>query len=203
MKRLLIFIFALLIISGCAVQLSEQDRLNSWNDGSSDAIKTVPYEHHELHDGNYFEVGGAFTMASADTAWIILDVGDTTKAPHMLYVFDGLVAYTVELYRDVTYIRAPDALTIVNPNLRSTNSSTLDTAFVIHMDSTLITSKGTSVFGSGTSVGAGQRIGGTLSRAYEMIPPNNTTMGFRITSDAATNKVSFFIPWYEHIPQSE
>ena len=49
------------------------------------------------------------------------------------------------------------------------------------------------------SVGSTQRIGTTISRDAEIIWGLDSLVIFKITSDAASNKVSWIIPWYEHI----
>ena len=165
-------------------------------DSTAFALKTTTQAHHEVHEGNHFEVAGSFSLASADTSLIVFDVADTTKISHMIFSFDVLAATTIVISEGGAYIRAPDTLNVVNNNRNSSIVSIMDTVFAIHNDSTLISRYGTTLFTH--TLGAGQKTAGTLKRESELLLKNDSLFIIKITSDAASNKVDYEFLWYEH-----
>ena len=180
-------------------QTRSQNLFIDQNDGVFNASVTIEGPHHEIHEGNHFLWESGVAMASGDTTLLIFDISSSTKAPHMLYEIYGLTAYTLDILVGGSYIRAPDAVIPFNSNQRSSTVSVMDTVFIVYNDSTLISRYGTSIFPNGPiGVGATQRLGTTVSRDNEIIWGLDSLVIFKITSDAASNKVSWIIPWYEH-----
>ena len=200
--KIIIIIIGLLINFGYSQFKSADEVLNSVIDGVFDSFVTTSNSHHELHEGNHFEIAGVMDLGLNDTSIVVIDVSDSTKAPHLLYCLNGLASYSVEFFTGGAYLRAPDVLTVVNNNMRSGNTSATDSIFIIHNDSTLVARYGTSIFGGPFTVGAGQTIGGTLSREIELILPLDSLFMMKVTSLTASNKIIFELPWYEHIPKN-
>ena len=222
MKKILILIITIFAFANSQIRYSTQDVLNDVHDNTNDALQTVFVDtpevnivesyvndgvfdafitiappHHELHEGNHFEIAGSFSLASADTSLIVFDVADTTKYSHMLFSFDVLAATTIVISEGGAYIRAPDTLNIVNNDRNSSTVSVMDTVFAIYNDSTLISRYGTTLFTH--TLGASQKTAGSLMRESELILKNDSLFVVKITSDAASNKVDYEFLWYEHI----
>lgn len=210
MKKILIslpfIIVAFILFTGLLFAQSDLDRIDGQIlmqnelidaiDPTANALKTTSEAHHEVHEGNHFEVAGSFSLASGDTSLIVFDVADSIKYSHMVFAFDVLAATTIVISEGGAYIRAPDTLNVVNNNRNVSILSIMDTVFVIHNDSTLISRYGTTLFTH--TLGAGQKTAGTLKREAELILKNDSLFVVKITSDAASNKVDYEFLWYEH-----
>lgn len=167
------------------------------NDGVFNASVTVTGPHHEIHEGNHFNIAGVFALGSTnDTSLIVFDVASSTKRSHMLWTFDFLTAGTVAISEGGAVLRSPDALTPLNNDRNSSTVSVMDSVFAIYEDSTLVSRYGTTR--RTHSVGAGQQVGGTVSRDSEWIMLNDSLTVFKFTTDANNNKIQWEFEWYEH-----
>ena len=178
-------------------QIKMQNQLIDAQDGVTRALMIIDYPHHELHEGNHFNIAGVFTLGSTnDTSLIVFDVADTTKRSHMVWDFRFLTAGTVEIIEGGEFVRSPDAVTPLNNDRNSSTVSVMDTVFVVYEDSTLTTRYGTTR--RTHSVGAGQQVGGFVSRDTEWIMLNDSLTVFKFTTDANNNKIEWEFEWYEH-----
>lgn len=202
LKIILPFLFVIGFIfgqSGLGVidgQVKMQNNAIDAFDDVAEAVVTVNQSHREVHEGNHFMAAGSFSLASSDTAMIVIDVADTTKYTHLKWSFNCLVATTINIREGGELIRSPDTFTAVNNDRNSSTTSVADSLIIVWNDSTLVIRDGTNLFTH--TVGALQRVGGQAGREHELILKNDSLFYFLITSDAGSNKVDWELDWYEH-----
>ncbi len=143
-----------------------------------------------VDDGSSYSIKQTFTLGtSADTSLFVFDNGSSANID-MRWKVSGLVATTVLITENGAFVRSPDAVTPINLNRGSSNTTAMDTVFAVYEDSTLASYYGTTLFN--TSFGALQ---GTSGR---MILKSDSLTVFKITTDANTNKVSLEFDWKEY-----
>ena len=161
-------------------------------DASTLAQLYIEYAHHEVHEGDHFELGGYVDVGLNGTLEIIVTTPNTTKWAHMLWVVDVTQSTILDIYRSPTTIAGGTTLTPQNNNDNSSNTSGLT-----------ILQDPASIGGDGTLLPISHKIGanrtsGSSVRDRELILKQNTAYLFRATSGAASNTINFTMSWYEH-----
>lgn len=127
---------------------------------------------------------------SNDTSLVVFDNGASTTNIDMRWKISGLVATTVLVTENGEFVRSPDALTPINLDGNSSNTTSMDSVYAVYEDSTLATRYGTTLFN--TSFGALQSTSGRMT-----LKSDSLTV-FKITTNAGNNKVSLEFDWEEY-----
>jgi len=180
MKKILI---SLLLFGWCFAQLNYE----------SSSVTNINHFESFVHTGNAFEVANYVTLSATDTAIVVFDVADTTKYSHMKWSFNSSGACVIEVIEGGAVFRMPDTLKVTNFDRNSSNLSVMDSVFIIHNDSTLVSRYGPDTL---LTYSIGGVLGGELSDGH-MILANDSLLMFKMTSSAATNKIAFKMLWGE------
>lgn len=165
-------------------------------DALSGAIVSVPFEHHELHDGSFFFLEGFATVGTAANNDFIVTTPNTTTWAHMRFALEATDQTEFYVYEGNILGTGGTAVTPVNSNRNSSGTSVL-TIKQNQVVGTLGTKLASQSFGASSN--PAKSIGGGLGREDEIILKQNTNYLFRITSRADGNIVSYRGMWYEHI----
>lgn len=161
-------------------------------DNVTGAIITIDYEHHEVHAGNHYGAGfHVESLASGNSADVLIVTPNTTKWAHMVFFADVTAEAVVYVYEGATVSAAGTAITPKNRNRNSTNTSGLT---ITHTPT--VTGTGSAI--ASRHIGSGNQVGGDSRGEYEFILKQNTTYLFRCTSEAAANEIQMRCSWYEH-----
>ena len=164
-------------------------------DGSTNALETIEYEHHEIHAGSSFWYDDVVTGSAAVN--YVLTTPNSTDEVHFGYDIDSSNAgYTLEIFEagdrvpttaQTAYNRHREIATAPTMTIHKafTDGSTDGTRIVWHV--------------SGTTT-AGGKVGGSSADASERVLALNTQYIIRITP-LASNTFSLRIYWYEHTPK--
>lgn len=165
---------------------------NSGIDSSTEALQTISYEHHEVHEGKHFGLCDyALNQAASAVVEFIITTPNTTEWAHFTFKVSSSEGATIELYEGATGITGGAAQTPVNNNRNSATSSSL----TILKDPSAITGDGTRLFGH---TAGGSRTAGANRREHELVLKQNETYLIRITSLAVANDIDWCFEWYEH-----
>lgn len=161
-------------------------------DAVTNAIVTLEYDHHEVHEGDSYVVSGTATLDSGGVLNVLIVTPNTTKWAHLLpiVVVNGGAA-TIAIYEDATVSAVGSAAEEINRNRNSAN-----TAGVVVTTGPTVTGTGTQIFTF--TIGDGQQTGGEVRGTYEWVLKQNTIYLLRITSLANGNVVNYLLDWYEH-----
>lgn len=165
------------------------------SDASTEALMTIDYAHHEIHDGSMFSYDDVVTLGSAATQDYVITVPNTTKWPHFAFDIESTVGgLTMELYEATDKIPTTPQTTY-NRNRNSAATATT----TVHKGTSGGTTDGTRIGwrSSGTSTAAGKlsgRVGESTERGLKM----NTKYILRVTSKTNANDISVGLLWYEH-----
>lgn len=165
-------------------------------DAITDATNAINYEHHEIHSGSHYYVCGDSTIDTSDTLEVQITTSNTAKWIHLVYEFQSTQQTAFHIYETATVTADGDAVTALNNNRNSTNTTSLtlfQTGGTVTVDGTLIYSQLTGV--SGNLVQSRQGIAG---RNNEIILKQNTTYRFLFISSGDNNTLSYCAEWYEH-----
>ena len=166
-------------------------------DAVTNAINTIDYGHHEIHEGSGYFVTYSALANDTDLIEVRIQTPNTTKWAHMQIVIDVALAGTAQLWRGTTKTHeAGNAITPMNRNHNSSNTSGLT---ICH------TPGGTESAGSALTryIGAATtngrvNTGGEGGSRAEFILAQNTAYLIRVTSRADANALSIILDWYEH-----
>ena len=178
-----------------AVSSSIDDLITS--DDSTNTIKTITYEHHEIHEGDHYFVEDYTTLDENEYIDFCVTTPDTAEWTHMLFNINGQSLVNVNVYEGTTVSAAGTPVSAINSNRNSDNTTSLTIASDCGFSDI-----GTKILGYSSGVaGANPRKGqtpGLLGRSNEIVLKQNTTYIFRITSGADNNIISYHGNWYEH-----
>jgi hypothetical protein len=165
-------------------------------DKSIRGLYQIPYEHHEIHAGSSYHLITYSDNLNADASInISFLTHDSTKEPHLIWLFDSSGEYLSEVLSAPTITAGTgSAAAPSNANFRSTNTSlmTCKTGVTITSDGTVIYRR---YVASGKNVGVIQRAN------EERILAANTQYVFRLTSKTNASKAHIELSWYEHTPK--
>lgn len=168
-----------------------------WNrfDLATHATNTVEYEHHEIHAGSHFFITNFTELGNGATIDFAIETPDTTKFTHMTFEVEGNQELLIQIYEDSDFDADGSAVTPVNNNRNSSNTSTL----TVQSDPT-VNSAGTLI--EAQQKGANRTVG-IIGRNKEIVLKRNTKYLFRITNQTTNdNVVSYNAEWYEHTNKS-
>jgi len=184
-------------------------------DASTNALITVDYPHHEIHEGDHFFVVysvaslGAMTTPD-DTITLSFTTPDTTEWAHFAFEVKGSAGWRVRLIENSTTggtTGATGRLAILNSNRNSAATSSLisdgdsGVAGYVGYDATLALG-GTTLIdeyieGSGLAFSSGARTG---SRD-EIILKQDTNYQVSVFG-TDTNPATLHLSWYEHTDEA-
>lgn len=162
--------------------------------GNGDAITTIDFAHHEIHDGSSFTASFQQDIANGGNMDILIVTPNSTKYAHFTYAIE------VELETNMFLYEAPTATAAANPIVaynRNRNSLTEATVVVTHTPTGITT--GSTIIRQ-NHLGSGKTVGGDDRTVNEFILKKNTKYLLRLTNLVAnaTNYCSVRLNWYEH-----
>ena len=172
-------------------------------DGTTNAIRTIDYEHHEIHSGSHYHVQGFLEIVGADD---VLDMTfttpDTTKWIHWTWQIDVEKALAWYIYEDVTATNPlSESMTIFNSDRNSDKTSGVVLKYELQAD--LATANVDTDVSAGTLISFGQigddkrSEGGGANRGNELILKQDSIYCLRAVASAA-GYINFNMEWYEH-----
>lgn len=193
MKKLFNVILILFLSSSLVFGFGGGSGINS--SGTTGAVKSISYPHHEVHSGSHYFVKGYTTLDSGNDIDFCVVTPDTTKWAHMTFSIASTAQTTIEIYEDVTFSDAGAAVTAYNNNRNSANTTGLTIASerTIEASGTMISQ---TKFGTGTN--PSKIAPGQTEREDEIILKQNTGYVFRFISGTDGNIIDYRASWYEH-----
>ena len=175
--------------TGAVVVTTATDHL----DETTDALSSITYEHHEIHEGDMYSVDDLLACDNTTLLWLIT-TPNTTKYAHMIFGVDCTGEMTVLVTEGANRTTSSAALTPINRRRMSTNAATV----VVGRGATGGTTNGATTI-KNTRVGATGKfstVGGS-ERSHEFILKANTKYVVSATT-YATVYVALRLDWYEH-----
>ena len=169
-------------------------------DGISNAIRTIDYSHHEIHDGSHFYIKGFTTLGNDpgvdDILRVTLTTPDTGSWAHFVWSIRSTGILEISLEEAPSGGMANGSpVTPLNNNRNSTKTS----GIVISSGTDVATNPGTELDKDKWGVaGFKDDAGGGAARTDELILKQNTIYLRTFTSSTAANIVQFKASWYEH-----
>jgi len=176
-------------------------------DEISGAINTVDYSHHEIHEGDAYDIIysvaslGAMTSPD-DTITLTFKTSNTTEWIHFTFAVFGTSGWLVKLVEAPTGGAASPtgALPIYNKNRNSSNTSTVSdgtTSGQVSYDATLATG-GITLWNQYLEGSSGPKSAGASANARnEIVLKQNTTYQLSLYG-TATDPATLIMDWYEH-----
>ena len=164
-------------------------------DEATNTLKTIEYEHHEIHAGNMFHAD--YNKGAIDTdavALLLVTTPDTTKWAHAIFHMIVTKGALLELFEDPTIDPVGTAVTAYN---HDRNSATAATVVVTHTPT--VGATGTLIDVSHAGTGGKYAVGGSDIGRYEWILKQNEQYLLRATSHEDANEVIVGVDWYEHV----
>ncbi len=158
------------------------------------AVVTISFEHHEVHEGNFYTASiydADVDAGEAAAKEILLITPNTAKRIHIKVQITGTGAGFIQLTENPT-VSVGNVVIAYNNNRNSTNETTL----VIKQDPT-VTADGTIIFQNWIPAETKGKIGGVVRLNAEWDLEQNEDYLIRVVSDADNNKVSIVIELYE------
>ena len=181
-------------------------------DGSTNALETIEYEHHEIHSGSSFtcHYNNDVTNIGEMTA-IAFNVPDTAKWPHLIIEAETTGAGYVGLY-EATSIDVDEGtqLTIYNRNRNSGTAATVTSIETVPVANKATSYNETQAAGANITMttelarnylGAGEKktVGGGGRGSQEWVldqAGQYCVLIHSLTDDDATHNIT--LDWYEH-----
>lgn len=152
------------------------------------ALVITQSDHYEIHEGMSYVVSGQTTLGSSETLKILVTVPANILA-HLIILMRSSGETNYVLYEGPTVSDAGSAATEINRNRASSNS-----ASVVVTTAPTTSANGTQLFTA--HWGASVRSGGDV-RGEEWILQEGIKYMILITSEAASNDISYELNWYE------
>jgi hypothetical protein len=162
-------------------------------DPVSRALITLDFPHHEIHEGDHYEIQEWKDITGAGTDYDIRIVTpDVDTWSHFTMHFQTEDEFSTTLYEGAT-LSAGTAITPINNNRNSANASGMT---ITHTPT--VTAVGTPIKSWKTGVGTGDQ-GTTTNGRNELILKRNTTYLLRFSRvPSGTGYVDYNLNWYEH-----
>jgi len=169
-------------------------------DGSTNALETVEYEHHEIHSGDHYFVVGHQDLTINQVLDFTWQMPDTTKWIHWTWSISTESETLWQVYEGATATNPlANAVTPYNNNRNSANTSGTTMKYEVQANLAAANAdtdvSGAALIESGIS-GAG-RDGGVADRNREIVMDQNVLYCLRATATAA-GYINFSMQWYEH-----
>ena len=163
----------------------------------------IDYVHHEIHVGSNYEIVNYVDLAINNVFDIRITTPNTTKWAHFFYNFETKSETLWYLYRNAVISTAGTAVTPINSNHNSSNTSAL--VFNTIANATLVLADAdTDVSGASTiwtGISGDGKEGGEKDHEHEIILKQNTIYDIRFIATAA-GYVNYHLNWYEHTDKS-
>ena len=184
-------------------------------DGVTNAIKTITYPHHAIHDGRGF-LADTVDETLDDNATIILAFKTMagTKRAHMLFEFTTLVGGDLRVWEGPTWTAETGTLITIKNRKRlasMTSSGLLENqaqAAFTASDALILNPTGLNT-AAATSLphlyawGKKEKLaGGTTRDGNEWVLKPDTQYAVVFTADGGSNKAQVILDWYEHTDSS-
>lgn len=172
------------------------------------AIQSIPFEHHEIHDGDHFFIEGWTTLSNGASGNFVVSSPAELSAHlvHMTFEVQAQSEIEVKVYKNPVVLVNGTVLTPVNNNQDIDTPSCMVSGYCdggyITMNPTIV-SKGTLLSKwrsgkAGATPTAGD-VGTTIQRAEkELVLKRGTKYLWSVVSYDNTNVVSYRGTWYEH-----
>ena len=167
------------------------------------AIKTIDYEHSEIHGGRAFNYESFVDLSVSNVLDLQITTPDTNRWAHLIFSFDTESETEWRMHRNVSIVTAGAAVEVINADHNSTVTSGLvikklvTTSLALASLSTVPT--GGVTIGNGI-VGAGKDSGHS-NHDHERILKQNEDYTIRFIANTA-GYVNWDLRWYEHINRS-
>ena len=184
---------AVLIIAVFALVGAHTDSFDKiFLDSATNAVNTVDYSHHEIHEGDHFFYKSYADLANGASVVLLFKTPDTDRWAHASWILDSEAEYTFTLHEAST--TTANGTTVVTFN---NNRNSLTTPTVAAYSAPTVTVPGTLIWSS--KVGAGKKSGGSGSVDLEIIGKRNTKYVFKLKNDSGGQAwVNYNFLWYEH-----
>lgn len=169
-------------------------------DASTHSLEGIDYEHHEIHSGSHYYVGGYQDLAInniLDFTWLM---PNTTKWIHWSWNISVESEMLWQIYETAVATNPlANPVTPLNNNRNSGNTS--GTTMKLELQANLAAANadtdvtGATLIDSGLA-GAGRDAGAAV-REHELMMKQNTLYCLRATANAA-GFINFNMQWYEH-----
>lgn len=175
-------------------------------DGYENVLAVITEEHHLIHEGVMFETCVNDTaLGAASTKNIFFTTPNSAKRLHAFWLASASDSAQLEILRGPTVTGGTgSALTIFNLDENSANTSDVfdNTGVPVQgqaSEDVTITVDGTQIK---HAVFAAKNDQGESRGLRERILLPNTDYVFRLTSNAANNRVQLDVVWYEKVPST-
>lgn len=165
-------------------------------DSVTEALMTITYPHHEIHDGSRYFYAELITLGNSGTREILITTTDTAKHGHFTMEISANKETVVRLFED-SDSTGGTALTPRNRNRNYPDAATISLAHTptVTTDGTLLIIE---QFGEATGPATSKAGGTTSGGRLELVLKQNTKYLLRITSASDTNDINIILDWYEH-----
>ena len=163
-------------------------------DTISGAPITIPFEHHEIHEGDAFTASYAADLTNGQVFDILIVTPDSADLAHFVWAVDFELEGHVSIYEAPTATQAANPIVAYNRNRNGTPAA----ATVVVTHSPTAVTVGTTLIRD-AHAGAGKILSGSRADGREFILKANTKYLMRITNATANpNWISVWLDWYEH-----
>lgn len=169
-------------------------------DAATHTLQTIDYAHHEIHSGSSYKVR-SYTDAAVNTYYDIqITTPNTTSWAHLTFIIDVEKETSWWFYENVAINTPGDAITPMNQDRNSGNSSGLTLKYIANAnegaanDDTAVA--GATLLLSGIS-GSEKKAGGQERSSYEIILKQNEDYSIRFKHNVA-GYINYNLDWYEH-----
>jgi len=171
-------------------------------DGGTSAITTIPYPHHEVHQGRFYRAGFAYNLANGNTASLAFTPpASGGREIHLSMELHMTAAGTFTWYEDCTSYADGTVITPMNHHRNSLNASDA-TAFQRGMTgATPITrTGGTAILSINFAVS--RDVNPSRSNGEEFICKYGSKNVMEFVNSTSANFVQLILEWYEHTPEA-
>lgn len=174
------------------------DILRTAADGVSWALTTIPFEHHEIHDGSAFVASGTADLASGGTIQALIKTPAGTKFAHAALEVITEAEAAFNFYEGYVVGAAGTVGTNVAAQNRNRNSSGTATTLIYTGPSvgTAAGTIGTLIYASHWNASKGPNIERGVSEW--VLKPNTQYLLEVVNATAAANYTAWAVNWYEH-----
>lgn len=168
-------------------------------DEYSGSIRTVTFEHHEIHDGDHFFIQDVVDLSLNDVLDMQFTTPDTDKYINFTFELECEAETEWYIYEGATILLAGTAVTPRNNNRNSSKTSGATVATITNGsvgDANLDTAVAGATQLAHGMIGA-LRSGGDTKRENEIILKRNTVYCMRAIANVA-GWIAFVTEWYEH-----
>lgn len=153
----------------------------------------IPYEHHQVHEGEFFEYMDVIAATNGSTQTYLFTVPADTIYPHFGYYIDAVADYTLEIFKASDRVGS-SLQTAYNKNHNSSNTPTM----TIHKGTSGGTTDGTRFvyrkvgYASGTT-----RIASQAGSSQEYVLKRGDKVLVKVTNGTTAQNIGFACNWYE------